>query len=283
MTAPAMAIAIAGGLAIWHRAGELAPPARLKAARVEIVQESAWSRTASTAAPLLLRPGDDVNVGSELATAERGRLAVRLATGHSVRLDTGTRATVLSDRVIALTHGAIYVDSRSTSGAAVGVVEIRTPLGSVRDSGTQFEVRWLMTSLRVRVREGKVALEGAGTSVEVGAGQELELAENGQIVRRDWTASATGLDWIGMITPMIQIEGRSLQDFLEWIARERGLRLRFATQDVATSAPAIRLNGSVDGMTLDQALESVLLTCRMSHRIEGEMLLIRSASESTER
>ncbi|MGH9312846.1 MAG: FecR family protein [Vicinamibacterales bacterium] len=284
MAALAAAFGVAAGLALWQRTGLPASlPGPSNAARVEMVQESAWSQATSVAAPLPLQPGDEVKVGSELATAESGRLALRLATGHSVRLDAGTRVSVLSDRVIALTHGAVYVDSGRPSGAAAGFVEIRTPLGSIRDVGTQFEVRWLTTSLRVRVREGKVALEGAGTSVEVRAGRELELGENGRMVSRDWAAYGAGLDWIGGITPMLQLEGRSVQEFLEWIARERGLRLRFATPEIASSVPGIMLNGSIDGMTLDQALESVLLTCRMSHRIDAEVLLIQSSSEPPEK
>jgi FecR protein len=278
----AAAIALAAG-AVWQRGDRPVPlPATGHAARVEVVQDSAWTQTTSTAAPLPLGRGDEVNVGSELATAERGRLALRLASGHSVRLDARTRVSVVSDRVIALTHGAVYVDSASPSGAAAGFVEIRTPLGSIRDVGTQFEVRWLTSSLRVRVREGKIALEGAGTSVEVNAGHELELGEKGRIVNRGWSASE-GLDWIGSVTPPFSLEGRSLQQFLHWIARERGLQLRFASPDVASSAPGILLNGSIEGMTLDEALESVLLTCRMSHRVDGETLLIQSSRDSAER
>jgi ferric-dicitrate binding protein FerR (iron transport regulator) len=280
----AAAIGLAAGVAIWQRGDRPAPlPVAEYAARVEVVQDSAWAQTTTTAAPLPLGRGDEVNAGSELATAERGRLALRLATGHSVRLDARTRVSVLSDRVIALTHGAVYVDSASPSGAAAGFVEIRTPLGSIRDVGTQFEVRWLTTSLRVRVREGKIALDGAGTSVEVEAGHELELGENGRIVTREWTASEAGLEWIGGVTPPFPLEGRSLQQFLEWIARERGLQLRFASPDVASAAPEIRLNGSIDGMTLDEALESVLLTCRMAHRVDGGTLLIQSSREPSER
>jgi ferric-dicitrate binding protein FerR (iron transport regulator) len=273
----AAAIGITTGVALWQRTREPAPPpGPVRAARVEIVKDSAWSRVASAAAPRPLRPGDEVHVGWELATAERGRLALRLGSGHSVRLDAGTRVSVLSDRVLVLAHGAVYVDSGSPS--AVGAIEIRTPFGSIRDVGTQFEVRWLTTSVRVRVREGKVGLQGAGTSVEVGAGHELEVTESGRIDRREWTPAA-GLDWIDTVTPMFRIDGRSLKEFLDWMARERGLRLRFDSPRAALAAAGIRLSGSVDGMTLDQALESVLVTSQMSHSIDAGVLLIRSVSE----
>ena len=106
----------------------------------------------------------------------------------------------------------------------------------------------------------------------------MEVTESGRIDRREWT-SAAGLDWIDTVTPMFRIDGRSLKEFLDWMTRERGLRLRFVSPRAAQAAAGIRLSGSVDGMTLDQALESVLVTSQMSHRIDNGVLLIRSASE----
>ncbi len=247
-------------------------------ATVDVVLASPWSESAGHEARSPLRPGDRIAVGSTVATGERGRLALRLASRHSVRLDVDTRVTMLSDRVLSIDRGAVYVDSGGPGGAATGSIEIRTPLGSIRDIGTQFEVRWLASSLRVRVREGTITFDHTGTSVEVGAGHEVEVGENAGLVRREWAVAAPGLEWVGRVTPMLALEGRSLQEFLEWVARERGLRLQFASADLAGSAPGIALNGSIDGMTLDEALESVLLTCRMSHRIEGDVLIVRSSS-----
>jgi len=261
------------------------PPATARAgARVEMVFDAVWSQPARSGAPVSLRSGDEVTIGSEVATEDRGRVALRMARGHSVRLDTGTRVRVLSDRALALDRGAVYVDSsadaRRDAGATAGFIEIRTPLGSIRDVGTQFEVRWLADAVRVRVREGKIAFDATGAIVEVGAGGELRLGADGAMARRDVSALGADLDWVGAITPMLDIDGRALQQFLEWMARERGLRLGFESPEVAGSAPGIVLNGSIQGMTLDQALESVLSTCRLSSRIDGDILLVRSSNEA---
>jgi ferric-dicitrate binding protein FerR (iron transport regulator) len=274
--AAAATIAVGVGLNLVEPRA-IAPAVDSPIAQVAIVSNGAWVQVPGAAATPL-RPGDQLTARAEVATEDGGRVALLLTTGHSVRLDTGTRIRLLEERAIALDRGAVYVDSRGRPGHAAGALEVRTPLGTSRDVGTQFEVRWLTASLRVRVREGKVLFDATGTSVQVDAGRELELGPDGRMARREWPTAAAEFDWVSGVTPMLQIDGRSLQEFLEWMARERGLRLRFPSSRVAATAPGIRLNGSIQGMTLDQALDSVLSTCQMSHRIEGDELVVHAAT-----
>ena len=65
-------------------------------------------------------------------------VAVRLSAGQSVRIDAGTRVRLVSGSTLELERGAVYID---TAEAQMAAVEISTPHGSVRDIGTQFEVR----------------------------------------------------------------------------------------------------------------------------------------------
>ena len=141
------------------------------------------------------------------------------------------------------------------------------------------EVRAQDASLSVRVREGRVVVEAAGTRVDVDAGHQLQLSSNGEVTRQEITGG-TAFEWLGSVTPMIEIDGRPLQSFLEWAARERGLRLEFASAGTATAARTILLSGSVQGMTIDEALESVLATSRMSPAVEGNVLRILASGES---
>jgi hypothetical protein len=73
---------------------------------------------------------------------------------------------------------------------------------------------------------------------------------------------------------MMEIEGRSLRQFLEWVARERGWILRFDSLATSAEADSIILDGSIDGLTLDQALEAVLATSRLTHRVDQGVLEI---------
>lgn len=224
-----------------------------------------------------LRAGATLSTGDLLQTSGTDRLALRLASGHSVRLDQGSRARIVSARDLELLRGGLYVDSggpASAGGSEAASVTIRTPAGTVQEIGTQFEVRLIEASVRVRVREGRVRLGRPGVPVEVTAGREV-------VVRADGTASEAPIQdpgsawtWPGEVVPMMAIDGRTLGEFLGWFARERGLTVRYADGDLAASAPAIRLSGSIDGMTLDEGLASALSVSGLSHRIDGTILLV---------
>jgi ferric-dicitrate binding protein FerR (iron transport regulator) len=216
--------------------------------------------------PGLLGGGDAIEAGATLSTEAGGRIALRLGSGHAVRLDRGTRVRILSDRAVALEGGALYVDS----AGAEETLEIRTPFGDLRNVGTQFLVRLRDGTLRVHVREGTVAMTASGESVGVHAGQLLEVGEAGPTLRQ--ATAREEWAWAGEIAPMLAIEGRSARDFLDWIAREQGLSVRFESAELARSASATTLQGSIEGMTLDQALDSVLPTCGMRHRVDGDVL-----------
>ena len=83
-----------------------------------------------------IRLGDSIRVGEWIVTDERARVGLRFRDGTSVRLDVLSRARLLSAGMIELVAGAVYVDTERESGR----FEVRTPLATARDLGTQFEV-----------------------------------------------------------------------------------------------------------------------------------------------
>src|SRR5262249_34172922 len=119
--------------------------------------------------PARLSPDDRLRTGEWVETGAAARAALRLSDGTSARLDTGSRARPLSATVIELAYGALYLDTgRDAKG-----LEVRTPLGTVHDIGTQFEVRLRDASLRVRVRTGIVELRRGDQSIPARPGTEL--------------------------------------------------------------------------------------------------------------
>jgi len=278
--AAAAAIVLVAGLARRLRVGAPAPQA--PAALVEAVTGPVFIRPAqgTATAPSALRAGDAVPPGSGLQTDENGRLALRLPSGGSLRLDVDTRIEALTDRSLTLVAGAVYVDSggRRAPGAEEPerAIEIHTPAGRIREIGTQFEVRLGEATVRLRVREGLVSVDRPSGGLQVTSGRELQLDRGGATSSRELPIHGEEWAWTEAIAPRMAIEGRFLREFLDWMARERGLGLQFRRNDLAASASTIRLNGSIEGLTLDQALESVLLTCGMRHRIEGGLLVVEA-------
>ncbi len=214
--------------------------------------------------------GQKIPAGFDLDTGE-GQVALLLHGPTSVRLDRDTRVRVLSPTSVVLDHGRLYVDSGPTAGS----MEIHTNAGLIRDIGTQFEVRAREDAVRVRVREGKVILNTETQSHEIGAGGQLAIDTAGVVTHAEIATHGEPWDWVTAIAPMLELEGLSAHEFLDWAARENGWKLRFADQDLERSAASIVLSGSTAGLTIQQALDAVLPTCRMAHQVDGGVLLVR--------
>lgn len=245
---------------------------------VESLTGEAWTRDATEGtnpALLSLSIGDEILPGAELLTADGSRVAVRLNSGHSVRVDT-TSSLRFEAGSISLDRGAVYVDS----GANVSrTLDVLTPYGAVREIGTQFEVRLEPQSLRVRLREGEVMVRRGGESHRVVEGNELSWNRDGSVTRGSLSTFAPEWGWITDVTPMLDLEGLTARAFLNWVARERGLTVAFADQDVARSAAETVLSGTTEKLTLDEVLDAVLPTCRLNYRIDGAVLVIAAAPE----
>ena len=237
------------------------------------------SSTAPAAEPTPFQIGDRVQEGDGVDTTGGGLAALRLAGGASVRVDRGTRLRLLSDDTLALDAGRIYVDSGDSRGARS--LEIRTAVGVARDIGTRFEVQLTGLALRLRVRDGLVRLSQNRQSHDAQPGDELTLDENGSVVRR--TVPVFGADWawaVALAAPF-NLEGRSLRDFLLWIAGENGWQVRYADAAVEEKALTTILHGSIQGLTPEEALSAVLPASGVAHRLENGMLLVQLAVGET--
>jgi ferric-dicitrate binding protein FerR (iron transport regulator) len=213
--------------------------------------------------------------GTVVTTGRGGRAALRLPAGASLRIDGGSTVRFDSTRTLTLERGAVYTDSGSPAKLAEGI-EIATTFGSVRDVGTQFEVRLLpgAKALRVRVREGKVLVDQAGEIRQAGAGAELVLHADGSLRRADVPVYGPGWDWVQRIAPSLAIENASLADFLHWVSRETGLRWHLAEPDTDPGPEHVILHGSIEGLTVEEALAVVLPGCGYRHRrVGGELWL----------
>jgi ferric-dicitrate binding protein FerR (iron transport regulator) len=258
--AAAAVVVVAVGLGFWATRPSM--PLPTSGIRVE--------RVANTT----LTVGAIVPWGDEVTTGADARVALRVPSGHSLRLDTDTTLRVRSDREFSLERGALYVDSRGEPAGPVTSLRIDTALGSIEDHGTQFAVRFAGDSLSLQVREGTVTLSAHSERAVATAGQALRLDASGRIVRTEDAGRGAGWAWAEAIAPMMEIEGRSLLDFLEWVVRERGVRLQFTDAALARRAPEIVLKGSIAGMTLEQATASVLATCGAIHRWDDGALVV---------
>ena len=219
-----------------------------------------------------------VYAGEWVATGPAARAALRLSNGVSVRLDAESRARLHSAMIIELVDGALYVDT----GRELTGLEVRTPLGTARDIGTQFEVRVRESSLCVRVRDGIVELWRGDRSISARSGTELTVT-NGNAVSGPISTFGPEWDWVVGLAPAFEIDGRPLATFLEQISHEYGWTMRYADADLERRAAEIILHGSVSGLTADEALGVTLTTSGLAHQLQdGELLISRTADQDDE-
>ena len=257
--------------------GSPAPaPATLAAASVARIggPHGAAYRVTPAGAVRPLAVDEALAVGETIETGEPGRVALRFADGTSVRLDVSSRAALVEARAIELLKGAIYIDT----GASAQRLEIRTPVGTARDIGTQFEVRLMDAKLRLRVRTGAVELSDRIRSVTGHAGTEI-LFSASEAESRPLAPFGAEWQWTVDVAPPIDIEGLALSTYLERLAREQGWTVQYVDSTLARDAGRIILHGSVAGLAPADALEVAIGTSGLAYRLDnGQLVVSRETS-----
>ena len=215
--------------------------------------------------------GMNVHADTLIVTGDQGRVALRLAGGQSLRIDTGSKVSLRSPVHVALDSGAVYIDTAHASRTES--MQVSTPLGSARDIGTQFIVRLVTGSLVVGVRQGQVEVTRAENQTHIiDKGYTVELAESGSMRKRPLRSEDPDWAWIETLATGFDIEKVSLEQYLQWYAGERGLQLQWTDKVSQSNARAATLSGSLEGTSLDEGLEIVKRVAPFEHRIsDGEL------------
>jgi ferric-dicitrate binding protein FerR (iron transport regulator) len=230
--------------------------------RAVVARAETISGAAIGAAGRFLDRGAEIRAGDALETA-RDATASLLWSGATLRIDGNTHLRIDSDRALFLDRGAVYIASNGH-----GMV-VTTPLGAIHDIGTQFEVRLDASTLRVRVRDGRVDLRRNGETHSATAGIELSAGARGGVIRRAVARSGAEWDWILHAAPAMTLEGRTLRSVVDVVSREKGL-IPVYSERVSDA----RLHGKVP-LSPSDALAAALAASGASARIEGDRLIVR--------
>lgn len=274
VTSLAAALLLTVGLAWWSAAND-APAVAL--GRVESVTGQVTA-DGPEGGPQPLVAAAELGAGAHLRS-NAGRASLRLASGAVVRVDQDTRVQLVAAAALLLESGALYVDTGAGGGARI---EVRTPAGLVRDIGTRFAVRVGGSegaALRVQVRDGSVEVERGARRELAGAGEELLVGADGAAERRRLDPFGSEWEWTLAAAAAFPIEGRSLSEFLAWVAHETGWQIRFADSALAAAAERIRLHGGIGSLRPDQAPFAVLPGAGLEGRLEAEVLVIERLPE----
>lgn len=263
-----------GGWWVWRGSAASAPVGRVVAVAGELRLAGAQETPAVDDA---LAPGSELTTGT-------GHTAVRLGEATILRLDSETRLRLVSTEAVGLERGAVYVE---TPGPAARL-EVRTPLGTATDVGTRFVVRLHEgdePALEVRVREGAVLTARDGRTWRAESGEALTVGPGGAAERRSIDPWGTGWEWVLAASPGFDLEGRTLGELLDWVARETGWEVELAEPAHAEAWRRIVLHGSVGAPGSEAARpDRMIFTVLPGAGLEGELvdgkLVVREAGES---
>lgn len=269
----AAALIAVAGIASWW-ALRTAPPS------IEPVGRVLWTTGGGTADEPALH-GRILPSGTALVTAPSGfprsRLVLRLESGAEIRLDHSTSVVLASATALELEQGAVYVDTGEGEDGRGGI-EVRTPLGTARDVGTRFVVRYTVEDgpvLLVRVREGEVALQAGDRYEETRAGTELVTWADGRLERRPAPRFGESWEWVlGAAPPFV---GRSVGDLLRWVSRETGWVVRFADAELAARVDRVTLHGTTGDLAPDEAAFVVLPAAGLRGELRKGTLFVDEA------
>jgi ferric-dicitrate binding protein FerR (iron transport regulator) len=209
-----------------------------------------------------LASGEQIATGDTLRTEEGTYAALDFGHGVSVRIDAGSLLEIASTDRVVLDRGSVYVDAdpRAAAGRTTPALVIGTPYGSVHHLGTQYMVSTTRNGIALSVREGRVEVTRESGTQIAQAGEHLEIPVAGEVTRTAISPQDASWQWATRIAPAFNIDRQPLTSFLDWVARETGKQLSYATPDVRAQAQKVILRGSASDLAPEQALAAVLAT-----------------------
>jgi len=207
--------------------------------------------------------GDTVRVGDRVEVGRRSGAGLVLG-DVDLRLDSDSVA-VVREAGIDLRRGRLYVDA---GRAGAQSLRVRTPLGEFEHVGTQYQVSVRPGEVIGAVREGRIVLHrGGADDMQLRAGADsarLVVLTSEGVSARSAAAAGELWDWVEPLSAGLSLPGLSADEVLRWVARERGLRLIYATPRVRDAAQAAVLGGSAARPVYpEHALTSVEATTRL--------------------
>lgn len=220
-----------------------------------------------------LAGGDRLVDGDEVQCGEASGLGLRYRDAD-VRLDAHTRLRLAGGR-LELLDGRVYVDTASLVGQTP--LSVVTARGVFSHLGTQFVVRMEDGTVSAMVREGSIVWRGAGErrlDARPGHATRLQVSAGGALRETQVAPWGDAWSWTLATSPGFVTEDQPVDDALRWVARERGLRLEYASATaqrgaeqtvlhdpraaplaavevlrfVARSAPSLHLDATVEGV-----------------------------------
>jgi len=192
-----------------------------------------------------------IHAGQVIVTGDGAGIALAWAGGGSMRVDEGSEVEFRDENTVYLRSGNIYYDSTpselvaGTSFGEVGSFEIETEHGIVSHIGTQFMTGVSADELVVKVREGRVDIAGRYYPHTAERGEQVVIAGRQMPVVLSIPEYGATWDWVSRTSPAVDVDGKTIHEFLTWAGRELGMSVRYGDDKIEDLARTESLKGEV--------------------------------------
>ena len=195
-----------------------------------------------------------ISVGQTIVTGSDSGIGLAWGNGGSLRIDQNTQIEFTSADTAYLRSGRIYFDSTPStlvtgitgSGGQISKFRIDTEHGVVTHVGTQYMAFADAGRLSVSVREGQVVVRGTHYDETAGEGKQVTVIGNARPSVVDMQRYGEAWEWIEATAPTASVDGRTVHEFLQWVGRETGLEIDYASPAAEETARDGILRGTVD-------------------------------------
>ena len=211
----------------------------------------------------------ELMAGQTLVTGQDAGLALSWLGGGSLRIDADSRIEFLSAREVFLHDGQVYFDSQAGADFAV-----RTDDGVIRHVGTQYMASVTASGVTVNVREGQVRILADTFDATAAAGQQVRVQGGARPAYANIRTHGELWHWAEKFTPPLDVDGQSAHQFISWAARESGLNVRFANDDVEAIAHDTHMSGDTGELEPKMALQVLLQTTNLEATFADDSILV---------
>jgi hypothetical protein len=212
-----------------------------------------------------------VRSGEILTTGADSAAGLTWLGGGSLRIASDSRIEFRGADEIFLHSGTVYFDSSGMTADAD--FSILSAHGAVSHVGTQFLTRSTAASLVVSVREGEVSIDGTYHDQTVHSGQRVEMTGSSRPTVTNTTGTGLEWQWVETVAPGISVDGLTVFEFLQWVAREIGHSLQFESDDAEALARNTLLKGTVNADPRTE-LRLRMMTVDLDARIDPQSAAI---------
>jgi len=243
----------------------------IEIAQVEKLQGQVLIQPGGDSTGKNLEPEVALEPGNRILSAENSGLAIRWIDGESIRVDEHTELRLTSASEIELVSGKIYLDTNDAESGSKLV--ITTPSGTVRHLGTRYMTEVSAGGTSVSVREGRVQVLHSKWAAEASGGEQLNVNVAGDYDLEPVVTYGPRWQWSEELAPAFVYNGRSIADFLAWVAHETGRVVEFSSPEAEQLATETQLRGQVDLEPM-RALTLVMQTSDLTSEVNAGSIVV---------